>query len=78
MGCQQSVERKLYNEDVDIKRKFLVGIHFSKGSEGIEANVQIAQGTTRKKKYEEVPTVEEENLQTSSVGEHVPNQDKTQ
>ena len=59
MGCKNSSERKLFNEDVDIKRKFQVGIHFSKGTEGLEGNIQIALGTTRKKKYEMVSTVEE-------------------
>ena len=54
MGCSQSTERKLYNEDVDIKRKFMLGIHISKGSEGVEGNFQVALGTTRKKKYEMV------------------------
>lgn len=61
MGCGNSTERELFNEDVDIKHKFLVGIHFSKGAEG---NVQVALGTTRKKKYEMVS-----NEQT--VGEDV-------
>lgn len=56
MGCSQSTERKLYNEDVDIKRKFMIGMHFSKGGEGMEGNFQVALGTTRKKKYEEVST----------------------
>ena len=32
----------------------ITGIHISKGAEGIEGNVQIALGTTRKKKYERV------------------------
>ena len=69
MGCSQSTERKLYNEDVDIKRKFMVGIHFSKGGDGMEGNFQIGLGTTRKKKYEEVSTVEEpvESVQGESV-----------
>ena len=59
MGCLQSTERKLYNEDVDIKRKFMVGIHFSKGGDGVEGNFQIGLGTVRKKRYEEVSTVGE-------------------
>ena len=59
MGCLQSTERKLYNEDVDIKRKFMVRIHFSKGGDGMEGNFQVALGTVRKKKYEEVLRVEE-------------------
>ena len=37
----------------------MVGIHFSKGSEGLEGNFQVALGTTRKKKYEEVSKVEQ-------------------
>ena len=55
MGCKNSTENngELFNEDVDIKR-FLTGIHISKGAEGIEGNVQIALGKTRKKKYERV------------------------
>ena len=57
MGCLQSTERKLYNEDVDIKRKFMVGVHFSKGGEGMEGNFQVALGTAGKKKYEEVQGV---------------------
>ena len=60
MGCLQSTERKLYNEDVDIKRKFMVGIHFSKGGDEMKGNFQVALGTTRKKKCEEVPTVGED------------------
>ena len=63
MGCKNSSERKLFNEDVDIKHKFMAGIHISKGSEGLEGNVQIVLGTTRKKKYEMVSneqTVEED------------------
>ena len=68
MGCSQSTERKLYNEDVDIKHKFMVGIHFSKGGDGMEGNFQVALGMNRKKKYEEVSTpVEEENVQVSSI-----------
>ena len=67
MGCLQSTERKLYNEYVDIKRKFMVGIHFSKGGDGMEGNFQVALGTIRKKKYEEISTVEEENVQTPPV-----------
>ena len=50
MGCSQSTEEKLYNEDVDIKRKFMIGLHFSKGGDGMEGNFQIALGTVRKKK----------------------------
>ena len=34
----------------NIKRRFLTGVHISKGAEGIEGNIQIALGTTRKKK----------------------------
>ena len=57
MGCKNSTEnneRELYNEDVNIRHRFLVGMHISKDPEGIEGNVQIALGTIRKKKYERV------------------------
>ena len=69
MGCSQSTERKLYNEDVDIKHKFMVDIHFSKGGEGMEENFQVALGTSRKKRYEMVSEVEEpvESVQGESV-----------
>ena len=55
----------------------MVGIHFSKGSEGVEGNFQVAIGTSRKKKYEEVSNDEEENVQTSSIEEKVPNQESS-
>ena len=56
MGCKNSSrnEEELFNEDVDIKRRFLTGVHISKGVEAIEGNIQIALGTTRKTKYERV------------------------
>ena len=62
MGCKNTNanEEEFFNEDVDIKRRFLTGIHFSKGAEGIEGNVQIALATTRKKKCERIPN----NLET--------------
>ena len=67
MGCKGSTvennQRELHNEDIDIKHRFLAGVHISKGSEGIEGNVQIALGTIRKKKYERVNGVPS-NIQT--------------
>ena len=61
MGCKNTnTNNELFNEDVDVKRRFLTGIHFSKGAEGIEGNVQVALATTRKKKYERVAN----NLET--------------
>ena len=62
MGCKNSNENndELFYEDVNIERKFLTGIHFSKGAEGLE--VQIAFATTREKKYERVAN----NLETST------------
>ena len=72
MGCKNSTGNnrgELFNEDVDIKHKFLAGIQISKGAEGLEGNVQIALGTMRKKKYEMVPN---EQTQTP-VEENVSN-----
>ena len=55
-GCKNSTnnENELYNEDVNIRHRFLFGVHVSKDPEGIEGNVQLALGTIRKKKYERV------------------------
>ena len=60
-GCKSSTvennERELYNKDVNVRHRFLFGVHVSKDPEGIEGNVQIACGTIRKEKYEKVPSV---------------------
>ena len=48
MGCLQSTERKLYNGGDDIKRKFMIGVHFSKGGDGMEGNFQVAKRSTKK------------------------------
>ena len=39
---------------MNIKHRFLFGVHVSKDPEGIEGNIQLACGTIRKKKYERV------------------------
>ena len=39
---------------MNVRHRFLFGVHVSKDPEGIEGNVQIALGTIRKKKYERV------------------------
>ena len=59
MGCKPSKPKiqangDLYNENIETRRRFLTGVNMSKGAEGIEGNIQIALGTTRKKKYERV------------------------
>ena len=58
-GCKSSPENtentELYNEDVNTRHRFLFGVHVSRDPEGVEANVQLACGTIRKKKYERVP-----------------------
>ena len=62
MGCKPSSPQiqsngDLFNEDSDIRKRFLTGVHVSKGASGIEGNIQLAFGTTRKKKYERVATI---------------------
>ena len=62
MGCKPSSPQiqsngDLFNEDTDIRKRFLTGVHISKGASGIEGNIQLAFGTTRKKKYERVATI---------------------
>ena len=42
---------------VNVRHRFLFGVHVSKDPEGIEGNVQLACGTIRKEKYEKVPLV---------------------
>ena len=59
MGCKPSTEngeKELVNKDVNVRHRFLFGVHVSKDPEGIEGNVQLACGTTRKEKYEKVPS----------------------
>ena len=66
MGCKNT------NANEEEFFRFLIGIHFSKGAEGIEGNVQIALATTRKKKYErvannlETPVEEDQNTSEST------------
>ena len=59
------------NEDVDIRKKFLTGVHIAKGANGIEGNVQIALGTTRRKKYELVTPPAEEPAEVIAVPEEL-------
>ena len=59
-GCKSSTEnneKELVNKDINVRHRFLFGVHVSKDPEGIEGNVQIACGTIRKEKYEKVPSV---------------------
>ena len=67
MGCKHTqIEHngELFNEDVDIRKRFLTGVHIAKGADGVHGNIQIALGVTRRKKYERVapamPTIVEE------------------
>ena len=61
MGCKSSTvensENELYNKDVNVRHRFLFGVHVSKDPDGVEGNVQIACGTICKEKYERVPSV---------------------
>ena len=67
MGCKHSknINGELYNQDVDVKRRFMTGVHISRGPDGIEGNVQVALGIVKHKKYERVAptltTIEEED-----------------
>ena len=59
MGCKDSrVEiqnnGELFNEEINVRKRFLTGLQASKGAEGIEGNFQIAFATTKKKRYERV------------------------
>ena len=57
MGCKPSKLQiqhngDLFNEDTDIRKRFLTGLHVSKGADGLEGNFQIAFGKTKRKRYE--------------------------
>ena len=68
-GCKLSTveNNELYNEDTNVRHRFLFGVHVLKDTEGVEGNVQLACGTIRKKKFERVANTGEQivnNLQT--------------
>ena len=59
MGCKPSKlqiqhNRYLFNEDIDIRKRFLTGVRVSKGTDSLEGNFQIAFGKTKRKRYEKV------------------------
>ena len=47
----------LFNEDTDIRKRFLTGLHVSKGTDGLEGNFQIAFEKTKRKRYEKVANI---------------------
>ena len=62
MGCKPSKlliqhNGNLFNEDTDVRKRFLTGLQASKSAEGIEGNFQIAFTTSRRKRYEKVANV---------------------
>ena len=61
MGCKGSRPEvqnngNLFNEDINVRKRFLTGLQASKGAEGIEGNFQKAFATTKRKRYEKVNT----------------------
>ena len=59
MACRSSKTQRqnngdLFNEDTNVRRKLLTGIQISKDTDGIEGNVQIAFGKTKRKRCEKV------------------------
>ena len=62
MGCKSSKPETqnssdLFNEDTNVRKRFLTGLQASKGAEGIEGNFQIAFTTTKRKRYKRVDQV---------------------
>ena len=43
MGCtgSKSGEQDVYNKEYNTKRRFAIGVHLGKATDGIEGNVQI-------------------------------------
>ena len=67
-GCKNSTgNNELYNEDTNVRHRFLFGVHVSKDLEGIEGNIQLACGTIRKKKYERVANTGEQQQEQPSL-----------
>ena len=65
MGCKPSKLQiqhngDLFNEDIDIRKRFLTGLHVSKGTDSLEGNFQIAFGKTKRKRCEKVANVSPE------------------
>ena len=65
MGCKPSKLQiqhngDLFNEDNDIRKRFLTGLRVSKGTDSLEGNFQIAFGKTKRKRYEKVANVPSE------------------
>ena len=59
MGCKPSKLQiqhngDLFNEDTDVRKRFLTGLQASKGAYGLEGNFQIVFAKTKRKRYEEV------------------------
>ena len=67
MGCRNSTTEELTNKDINVRHRFLIGVHVSKDADGIEGNVQIALETIRKEKYERVPLLTNDLQDTSVV-----------
>ena len=55
MGCKNSKQVPKVNKDVEVRRKFQIGLHLTKE----EAGVQVAFGKTSRKKYE-TPSAQKE------------------
>ena len=77
MGCKPSKLQiqhngDLLNEDTDIRKRFLTGLHVSKGADGIEGNFQIAFGKTKGKRYEKVANVPPPSETTTEVVPQIP------
>ena len=62
MGCKPSKLQiqhngELFNEDTDVRKRFLTALQVSKGTDGLEGNFLIAFGKTKRKRYEKVANV---------------------
>ena len=56
MDCKSSKPETQYNEDTNVRKRFLVGLQASKGAEGMQGNFQIAFATTKRKRYDQIST----------------------
>ena len=72
MGCTPSKLQiqhngDQFNEDTDVRKRFLTSLQVSKGTDGLEGNFQIAFGKTKRKRYEKVAKVPPKTTEVANI-----------
>ena len=66
MGCKPSKLQiqhngDLFNEDINVKRKFITGLHLAREREGAEANFQLAFSKSKLKNMKKLQPFQRQN-----------------